>query len=312
MLNQWRDVRTTVVSSPSALRVAHSAELDLTGFQHVAASNLVQARLRDTRRVVALGSGTTIDAAMFAAHSAGLPVLVIPTVLSTDAPFSTVTATRDHGTVVYHETGAADAVLLDDRVLLASDWHLHHNGLGDLLAIESAGHDWQRRHPGKQAGIAAAARALVDTATDEPEAWIHPSSPRLELLAELLATKVHLGLLAGHPGFEEGTEHYLAYFLEPYLVSPAWHGELLFACLLVSAHLQEWPVERYDCVSALAARLPQIRSPRSLVSADKMRELLPRFPDYCRRHSTDNTIACDQEPTQARIRAAVADWERGW
>lgn len=312
LLSQWRGPHTLVVSSPSALQVARRAGLNLADCHNVAASEVTDAHLRDRHQLIALGSGATIDAAMLVAHQAKLPVLVIPTVLSTDAPFSTVTAGREQGTVIYHETGAADAVLLDDQILLASDWHLHHNGLGDLLAIESASHDWQQRNPGKQPSIRAATRALVDTATDQPESWLHPSSPRLELLAELLATKVHLGLLAGHPSFEEGTEHYLAYFLEPHLDVPAWHGELLFACLLVSAHLQEWPAERYLRVKALAQHLPQLRSPASLVSPEAMHELLPQFSDYCKQHMLDNTVVIEHPPTPAQLRSAVIAWERGW
>lgn len=312
MLSQWGGPDTLVVSSPSARHVAQKSGLDLADCPHVNASELTPAHLRDRHRFIALGSGATIDAATLAAHRAKLPVLVIPTVLSTDAPFSTVTAAREHGTVVYHETGAADAVLLDDQTLLASEWNLHHNGLGDLLAIESASHDWQQRNPDKQHAIAAAARALVDTAIDSPENWLHPSRQRLELLAELLATKVHLGLLAGHPGFEEGTEHYLAYFLEPHLNQPAWHGELLFACLQISAHLQQWPAERYNRISALVAQLPRSRHPRTLLSAETIETLLPGFPDYCRKHGLDNTVVVEHPPTPAQLRTALAAWERGW
>ncbi len=312
LLTQWCGPRTLVVSSPSAQRVARAAGLDFAGCRHVDTVQLTRSQLTAVDRLVAVGSGATIDTAALAAHQAQLPILIIPTVLSTDAPFSTVTAARDHGTVVYHETGAADAVLLDNATLLASDWHLHHNGLGDLLAIESASHDWQQRNPGRQTGIAAAARALVDTATNEPEAWLCPSVSQLELLVDLLTTKVHLGLLAGHPSFEEGTEHYLAYFLEPHLNGHAWHGELLFACLLVSAYLQEWPTERYDRIRALATHLPHLRSPHSLMAPETLRELLPRFSDYCQQHSLSNSIITTQPPTQDQVETAVAAWERGW
>lgn len=174
LLKQWCGARTVVVSSGSARRVAREAGLDLAESHHVAASELHPGHLRGAHQVIALGAGATIDTATLAARRAGLPVLIVPTVLSTDAPFSPVTATREHGTVVYHETGGADAVLLDDRVLLTSDWHLHHNGLADLLAVESATLDWLQRNPGKQTGIVAADRALVDTATEDPSIWHHP------------------------------------------------------------------------------------------------------------------------------------------
>lgn len=134
----------------------------------------------------------------------------------------------------------------------------------------------------------------------------------MELLAELLSTKVHLGLLAGHPSFEEGTEHYLAYFLEPYLTKPAWHGELLFSCLLVCAYLQDWSADRFDRLRALIVHLSRFRPPRTLISPVTLRELLLHFLDYCRRQALNNSIINDHPPSHEQIRAVVAAWERGW
>jgi glycerol dehydrogenase len=49
--------------------------------------------------IVGIGGGKTIDAAKAVAHPAGLPLVVVPTIASTDAPTSSLS-------VVYDEDGA--------------------------------------------------------------------------------------------------------------------------------------------------------------------------------------------------------------
>ena len=91
----------------------------------------------DVDILAAVGGGKTIDTAKIAADRAGIPVIVVPTIASTDAPCSGCA-------VLYTETGTFDsvcyqkrspsAVLVDESVIAAAPVRFLVAGMGDALA----------------------------------------------------------------------------------------------------------------------------------------------------------------------------------
>ncbi len=88
--------------------------------------------------IVGLGGGKTLDAAKAVAHMMDVPVVIVPTVASTDAPCSALS-------IVYRsETGRIkrvialrrnpDVVLVDTRIIANSPVRLLVAGMGDALA----------------------------------------------------------------------------------------------------------------------------------------------------------------------------------
>lgn len=87
--------------------------------------------------VVGVGGGKILDAAKAAAHYAGLPVIVCPTAVSTDAPCSALTA-------IYSEDGVfmkylqlrrnPEIVVMDTSVIAAGPLRLTVAGMGDALS----------------------------------------------------------------------------------------------------------------------------------------------------------------------------------
>jgi glycerol dehydrogenase len=87
--------------------------------------------------VVAIGGGKSIDTAKAAAHELGLPVIIIPTIASTDAPCSALS-------VIYTDDGVVDRylflpsnpniVLVDTEVIANSPVRFLVSGMGDALA----------------------------------------------------------------------------------------------------------------------------------------------------------------------------------
>lgn len=302
-----------VVTSPSAWRAATAVRLPIPTAAVVDRWDSAAIDAVGMDSVVAVGSGTTIDAAKLLARRAGATLTVVPTVMSTDAAFSTVAAQRAGGVVQYVETGAPELVVLDHSLLMETPWPAHLHGLGDLFAIESAIRDWQHRTPADGHGVRAAARALVTAALDVPPLWRTPSEQALVLLAELLHTKVGLGLLAGHPSAEEGTEHYLAYRLEPELTAPVWHGELLMACLPVCSAVQQWDADTRDRFRDFCAGLPGYQSKGSrLIPAHRVGAALVELPDYCDRHGLTNTVLASTRPEADLVDEAAQLWNEGW
>jgi glycerol dehydrogenase len=87
--------------------------------------------------IVGMGGGKTIDTAKIAADRAGIPVIVVPTIASTDAPCSgcAVTYTPDgiFEQVQYQKRNPA-AVVVDMKIIADSPVRFLVSGMGDALA----------------------------------------------------------------------------------------------------------------------------------------------------------------------------------
>ena len=87
--------------------------------------------------VVGIGGGKIHDSAKAAAYYQGAPVVIIPTIASTDAPCSALS-------VIYSETGVferylflnsnPDLVLVDTEILLKAPVRQFVSGMGDALS----------------------------------------------------------------------------------------------------------------------------------------------------------------------------------
>lgn len=94
-------------------------------------------RERNSDVLVGMGGGKTIDAAKIAADRAGIPVIIVPTIASTDAPCSGCA-------VIYSDAGAFElvayqksnpaAVLVDLNIIAKAPARFLVAGMGDALA----------------------------------------------------------------------------------------------------------------------------------------------------------------------------------
>ncbi len=87
--------------------------------------------------LVGMGGGKTIDAAKIAADRAGIPVIVVPTIASTDAPCSGCAVTYSTEGVfekVYYQRSNPAVVLVDTNIIAKAPVRFLVAGMGDALA----------------------------------------------------------------------------------------------------------------------------------------------------------------------------------
>ena len=105
--------------------------------------------------IVGMGGGKAIDTAKIAADRAGLPVIVVPTIASTDAPTSgcAVIYSRDgvFDSVCYQRMNPA-AVLVDLGIIAAAPTRFLVAGMGDALSTWFEARSCERTHSPNECG----------------------------------------------------------------------------------------------------------------------------------------------------------------
>lgn len=86
--------------------------------------------------VVAIGGGKSIDTGKIVADRMNVPVVVVPTIASTDAPCSSCAVIYEQGEVVSvaHQRKGPDLVLVDTEIIANAPVRFLVSGMGDALA----------------------------------------------------------------------------------------------------------------------------------------------------------------------------------
>jgi glycerol dehydrogenase len=87
--------------------------------------------------VIGMGGGKAIDTAKIAADRAGLPVIIVPTIASTDAPCSGCAILYSDAGVfesVYYQKANPDVVLVDTGIIANAPARFLVSGMGDALS----------------------------------------------------------------------------------------------------------------------------------------------------------------------------------
>ncbi len=113
--------------------------------------------------LVGMGGGKTIDTAKIAADRAGIPVIIVPTIASTDAPCSgcAVLYSRDgiFDSVHYQKANPA-VVLVDVGIIAAAPTRFLVAGMGDALSTWFEARSCERTHSPNECGGYATAAGL--------------------------------------------------------------------------------------------------------------------------------------------------------
>jgi glycerol-1-phosphate dehydrogenase [NAD(P)+] len=201
--------------------------------------------------IVAVGGGRPVDVAKAAALTAALPVIVIPTQLSTDGIASPIAVIAESSTDVVSERSALPvAVIADLSTICAAPIAFARAGVGDLLSNRTALVDWQlAEEAGKEtvddfaALLASSAQLLIEgSSLDE----LARGTLGEDLARRLLDGLVLSGLameIAGSSRPCSGSEHLISHSLDALEPGTASHGEQVAFGTLVATALQGGDVD---------------------------------------------------------------------
>ncbi len=275
----------------------------------------------DGEVIYGIGGGLAIDTAKYIASAKALPLVALPTLLSTDAFLTDATGVRENGCVRYLASKAPDTVIIDMDLLCSAPVPMRATGAADVLSIATAMWDWQEAEkmganpPSQQITpqIIDIGATLLQTLLDNVREIGRGTPTGLKLLLDLLCMEVQLCYLCGHSRVEEGSEHHFVYAIEKHLTSvkqtstestqtndgPVLHGELVGLGILLMAALQSQP-SWMQYRHALECLQINYRPPG--LSTDVIAETLIGLSGYVTEHQLPYTVA-----TTLRITPDIAE-----
>lgn len=235
----WNLVRDQVTAPPKSVVLAGS--MNLRNLERLAAS------VPAVHLVVGIGGGSAHDLAKFIAMKQGSRLIQIPTMIGGDASVTLPVGIRRAGKVRYIGQVACEAVYVDYSLLQRAPPDLVRIGACDCLSSETALRDWD---------------FAVEAGREEPDDIIREQA--LQALAAVRQNRFEIrdctaaGIRSIFEGYQtyaslaqrlgsdrpqEGSEHFLAYYIE-YLSQRSYiHGQLLAVCLGAISYLQQEPFE---------------------------------------------------------------------
>lgn len=216
-----------------------------------------EVKAADAQVIVGIGGGKALDMAKGTAHSLGLPVIIVPTIASTDAPTSALS-------VIYTPEGVfkrylvlpknPDAVLVDSRIIAEAPVRFLVAGIGDALSTWFEADACERSYAGNMTGDVGSMTArqlakfcyqtILEYGTAaKASCEANAVTPALERVIEANTLLSGLGFESGglaschavHNGLTalEGTHEY-------------WHGEKVAIGVLTSLFLTDKPAGLID------------------------------------------------------------------
>lgn len=209
--------------------------------------------------VLGIGGGKTMDTAKAVAHGLSLPVMIVPSLASTDAPCSALS-------VIYSENGAferyevlprnPDVVLVDTALIAKAPVRFLASGMGDALATWFEAESCRIRHAGNMTGrpgsmtAYALSRLCYDTLMEYGRLAISACkqgvvTPALERIVEANTLLSGLGFESGGLASCHAIHNGLTIREETHAF---WHGEKVTIGVLASLFLTDEPPSRIDKV----------------------------------------------------------------
>jgi len=207
-----------------------------------AAEKLISSLRSHANGLVAIGGGTNLDLGKYAAHMLRIPLISVPTILSSDALASPYSVLWKDGRSFAVRTVVPRGIIGDMRILKAQPHEHVSAGIGDQLAKVTALHDWKLAH--KVDGEpyseypAQLAQASLRTLLRNLDGINRMTDLGIEILFYSMVNDGYLMELAGTTRVAAGSEHLFCFALTDLLENTGSHGHFCGIGTIMMSHLQ--------------------------------------------------------------------------
>lgn len=218
-------------------------------------------RKRKSKVIVGMGGGKTIDTAKIAADTAGLPVIIVPTIASTDAPCSGCAVVYSPDGVfqrVFYQKSNPQMVLVDTRVIANAPTRFLVAGMGDALSTWFEARSCHRTHSRNECGGLSTLTGLALAELCYETLLAHGPAAKTacshQVVTPALERIVEANILLSGIGFESSglaTAHSVHNGLSALAETHAFfHGEKVAIGVLTGLHLTDAPPSEMAAVYA--------------------------------------------------------------
>ena len=198
--------------------------------------------------VVGLGGGSSCDTAKYLAWKRGCRMVLVPTIVSVDAPLTNMIAARVDGQVRYVGDIWPRELILDYALIQQAPKELNRAGACDIASIHTALFDWKLAHDDTGEAYDAAVVAMARECLEELDRCaedVYRVTPKgIDTIIGLFKREVAFCASIGTSRPEEGSEHIVAYCIEHETKRHFLHGDLVGLGIFAMARLQnnapEW------------------------------------------------------------------------
>ena len=183
------------------------------------------------------------DTAKYLAWKRGCRMILVPTIISVDAPLTNMIAVRVDKTVQYIGDIFPEELIIDYALIQAAPKELNRAGACDIASIHTALYDWKLAH--KDTGeayyeeVAKQAQECLDILDANAEEVYHVTPKGIDTIVDLYRREVKFCAEIGTSRPEEGAEHIVAYGIEHLTRRHFLHGDLVGLGILAISRLQQ-------------------------------------------------------------------------
>lgn len=201
--------------------------------------------------VVGVGGGSCCDTAKYLAWKRGCRMILVPTIVSVDAPLTNMIAVRVDKKVHYIGDIFPQELIIDYRLIQEAPKELNRAGACDIASIHTALFDWKLAHDhtgeAYHPEVAQWARECLEELDRHAEDVYNVTPKGIDTIVDLFRREVEFCARIGTSRPEEGAEHIVAYAMEHLTRRHFLHGDLVGLGIFAISRLQrnhpEWAAD---------------------------------------------------------------------